>query len=62
MGPGEGVGDWGAEGRAGPGGVWEALAVAARGRGIPNLHRAAPTGQSRLAAQGRSEEGELAAG
>ena len=35
MGPGEGVGDSGAEGGAAPGGVWEELAVAARGRDTP---------------------------
>ena len=35
MGPGEEVGDSGAEGGAAPGGVWEALAVAARGRDTP---------------------------
>ena len=35
MGPGEGVGDLGAEGRAAPGRVWEALAVTARGRDTP---------------------------
>ena len=61
MGPGEGVGDSGVEGGAAPGGVWEALAVAAQGRDTPNLHRAAPMGQSCLAVQGQSEEGELAA-
>ena len=32
MGPGEGMGDLGAEGRAAPSGVWEVLAVTARGR------------------------------
>ena len=35
VGPGEGVGDSGVEGGAAPGGVWEALAVAAQGRDTP---------------------------
>ena len=61
MGLGEGLGDSGVEGGAPPGGVWEGLAVAAQGRDTPNLHRAAPMGQSCLAAQGQSEEGEFAA-
>ena len=52
VGPGEGAGDWGAEGRAGPGQVCEEQAVEAQGRDTPNFRRAAPTGQSRLAAQG----------
>ena len=36
------------------GGVWEALAVALEAGTPLNLHHAAPTGQSRLAAKGRS--------
>ena len=44
------------------GGVWEVLAVAARGRDTPEPPPCSPTGQSRLAAEGRSKEGEFTAG
>ena len=60
VGLGEGLGDSGVEGGAAPGGVWEALAVAAQGRDTPEPPPCSPTGQSCLAAQGQSEEGEFA--
>ena len=54
MGPGEGVGDSGAEVGAAPG--WSGRRWLSRlEAGTPlNLHRAAATGQSCLASQGRS--------
>jgi len=66
VGPGEGVGDSGAEGGAAPGGVWEALAVAARGRDTPepppcSPHRAELSGipGSKLRGRVRSRLTEL---
>ena len=44
VGPGEGVGDSGVEGGAAPGGVWEALAVAAQGRDTPEPPAYSPHG------------------
>ena len=44
VGPGEGLGDSGVEGGAAPGGVWEALAVAAQGRDTPEPPPCSPHG------------------
>ena len=44
VGPGEGLGDSGVEGGAAPGGVWEALAVAAQGRDTPEPPAYSPHG------------------
>ena len=44
VGLGEGLGDSGVEGGAAPGGVWEALAVAAQGRDTPEPPAYSPHG------------------
>ena len=54
-----GVGDSGAEGGAAPGGLWEALAVAARGRDTPEPPPCSPHGAESSGSQGSKLRGQV---